>query len=301
MIEIKKGKVLMKIWPECIPCIIKMSLDVIRTSVKDENQIKRFLEDVLTWKPFRGEDFSITSPEIIRNVWLKFRVHFGLVDPLKTKKDGDNWKALKIYPDLKEVVKKSKDPVLEALKLSILGNSIDSMGDIREFSIEGIVKSLEESWIDLKAVEELRRKVSEVRKILFLGDNCGEIVFDKLFIETLRNHYDTEVVYVTRTIPVLNDALLNDAFLVGMNEVATVMENGIDEPLPGTFLSMASEEVRELVNDSNLVISKGGGNFDTLSEDETLRGKVSFLLRGKCYPSCTAHRVPFGGLIVHHF
>jgi uncharacterized protein with ATP-grasp and redox domains len=94
---------------------------------------------------------------------------------------------------------------------------------------------------------------------------------------------------------------LKDALSIGMNEVATVMENGILEPLPGTFLDRASEEVRGLFNNSNLIISKGLGNFDTLSEDETLRGKITFLLRGKCYPSCAAHHVPFGSLIIHHF
>ncbi len=291
----------MKIWPECIPCIIKMSLDVIRTSIDDETQIKRFLTEILKLKPLRGENYFITSPEITRDVWFKIREFLGLEDPLEAKKEEQNRRALKLYSEVKGLIQRCHDPVLETLKLAILGNSLDSMGDIQGFPIEEMLKLLDSSWIDLKAVDELRKKIGEVRKIIFLGDNCGEIVFDKLFIETLRNHYDTEVVYVTRTIPVLNDALLNDAFLVGMNEVATVMENGIDEPLPGTFLSMASEEVRELVNDSNLVISKGLGNFDTLSEDETLRGKVSFLLRGKCYPSCTAHRVPFGGLIVHHF
>jgi len=291
----------MKIWPECISCIIKMSLDVIRTSIDDETQIKRFLSEILKLKPLRGENYFITSPEITREVWYKIREFSGLEDPLKSQKEEQNRRALRLYSEVKGLIQRSNDPVLESLKLSILGNSLDSMGDIRGFPIEEMLKLLNGSWIDLKAVEELRRKIGEVRKIIFLGDNCGEIVFDKLFIETLRNLYDIEVVYITRTIPVLNDALLKDAFFVGLDEVATIMENGIDEPLPGTFLSMASEEVRDLVNDSSLVISKGLGNFDTLSEDETLRGKISFLLRGKCYPSCTAHQVPFGGLIIHHF
>jgi len=278
-----------------------MSLDVIRTSIDDEVQIKRFLREILTFKPLRGENYAITSPEITRDVWLKIRDFSGLEDPLKDKKEEQNRRALKLYSEVKGLIQRSDDPVLDTLKLAILGNSLDAMGDIQGFLIEEISKLINHSWIDLGAVEELRRKIGETRKIIFLGDNCGEIVFDKLFIETLKNLYDVEVIYITRTIPVLNDALLQDALMVGMNEVSTVMENGIHDPLPGTFLSMVSEEVRDLVNDSNLVISKGLGNFDTLSEDETLRGKISFLLRGKCYPSCTAHRVPFGGLIIHHF
>jgi len=291
----------MKIWPECIPCVLKMSLDVMRTLTNDEKQIKRFLTEVLELKPLRGEDYSITSPEMTRNVWSKIKEFSGLEDPLKVKKEEQNRKALKIYPGAKEIIKKSNDPIVETLKLAILGNSIDSMGDIKGFSIEEMVKLLHESWIDIKAVEELKKKISNVRKIVYLGDNCGEIVFDKLLIETLHHLYHTEIIFITRTLPILNDAIFEDALSVGMNEVATVMENGILEPLPGTFLDRTSKEVRDLINDSNLIISKGLGNFDTLSEDETLRGKISFLLRGKCYPSCAAHHVPFGSLIIHHF
>jgi uncharacterized protein with ATP-grasp and redox domains len=278
-----------------------MSLEVVRTLTNDERQVKRFLTEVMELRPLRGEDYSITSPEMTRNVWLKIKEFSGLEDPLKTKKEEQNRKALDLYPAAKEIIKKSNDPLVEALKLAILGNSIDSMGDIKGFSIEGMVKLLHESWIDGRAIEELQIKISKVRKIVYLGDNCGEIVFDKLLIETLQQLYHVEIIFITRTLPILNDALLKDALSIGMNEVATVMENGILEPLPGTFLDRASEEVRGLFNNSNLIISKGLGNFDTLSEDETLRGKITFLLRGKCYPSCAAHHVPFGSLIIHHF
>jgi len=291
----------MKIWPECIPCVLKMSLDVMRTLTNDEKQIKRFLTEVLKLEPLRGEDYSITSPEMTGNVWLKIKEFSGLEDPLKAKKEEQNRKALNIYPGAKEIIEKSNDPIVETLKFAILGNSIDSMGDIKGFSIEEMIKLLHESWIDTRAVEELKKKISNVRKIVYLGDNCGEIVFDKLLIETLHHIYHTDIIFITRTLPILNDAIFEDALSVGMNEVATVMENGILEPLPGTFLDRASKEVRHLINDSNLIISKGLGNFDTLSEDETLRGKISFLLRGKCYPSCAAHHVPFGSLIIHHF
>jgi uncharacterized protein with ATP-grasp and redox domains len=278
-----------------------MSLEVVRTLTNDERQVKRFLTEVMELRPLRGEDYSITSPEMTRNVWLKIKEFSGLEDPLKTKKEEQNRKALDLYPAAKEIIKKSNDPLVEALKLAILGNSIDSMGDIKGFSIEGMVKLLHESWIDGRAIEELQIKISKVRKIVYLGDNCGEIVFDKLLIETLQQLYHVEIIFITRTLPILNDALLKDAHSIGMNEVATVMENGILEPLPGTFLDRASKEVRDLFDDSNLILSKGLGNFDTLSEDRTLQGKVSFLLRGKCYPSCAAHHVPFGSLIIHHF
>ncbi len=291
----------MKIWPDCIPCILKMALEVMRTVTKDEQLIGKFLTEVLELKPLRGENYLITSPELTRDVWLKIRKCVGVKDPLKIKKEEQNRMAMAIYPSAKEIVERKTDPVGEALKLSILGNSIDSMVGMGGFTGEEIAKLLEESWIDAKAVDELKKKFSKARKIVYLGDNCGEVVFDRLFIETLRRFYDTEMIYITRTFPILNDALLQDALSVGMNEIVQVMENGISEPFPGTVIEKVSEEVRNLIEDSNLVISKGLGNYDSLSEDEHLRGKISFLLRGKCYPSCVAHGVPFGSLIVHHF
>ncbi len=291
----------MKIWPDCIPCISKMALDVMRTITEDQQLVSRFLTDILELKPLRGENYSITSPELTRDVWLKIRKFSAVEDPLKTKKQEQNRIALNVYPSVKEVIERKSDPVGEALKLSILGNSIDSMVGMGGFSGEEIVKLLQESRIDAQAVEELKEKISKARKIIYLGDNCGEVVFDRLFIETLRKFYDTEMIYITRTLPILNDAVLEDALSVGMNEVVQVMENGILEPLPGTMIEKVSEEVRDLIEDSNLVISKGLGNYDSLSEDDHLRGKISFLLRGKCYPSCAAHGAPFGSLIVHHF
>ena len=222
-------------------------------------------------------------------------------DNLKAKKEEQNRTALSIYARAKEVVERKRDPVGEALKLSILGNSMDSMVGMGGFTGEEIVKLLQESRIDAQAVDELKKKIFKARKIVYLGDICGHIVFDKLFIETLLNFCDKEMINIKRTDPILNDALLEDALSVGMNGVVRVMENGIPEPFPGTVIEKVSEEVRNLIEDSNLVISKGLGNYDSLSEDENLRGKISFLLRGKCYPSCAAHGVPFGSLIVHHF
>jgi len=169
----------MKIWPECIPCFLKMSLEVVRTLTNDEKQIKRFMTEVMELRHLRGEDYLITSPEMVRNVWLKIKEFYGLEDPLKIKKEEQNHKALNLYPVAKEIIKKSNDPIVDAFKLAILGNSIDSMGDIKGFSIEGMVKLLQESWIDARAIEELQTKISKVRKIVYLGDNCGEIVFDK--------------------------------------------------------------------------------------------------------------------------
>jgi uncharacterized protein with ATP-grasp and redox domains len=110
-------------------------------------------------------------------------------------------------------------------------------------------------------------------------------VFDKLLIKTIRKMCNPEIAFVVRSVPTLNDATLDEARAVGMDKVATLVENGIDGPLPGTILKRCSNEVIDLVSRADLIISKGGGNFDTLEEEKgDLKGKITFMLLSKCDP-----------------
>jgi uncharacterized protein with ATP-grasp and redox domains len=108
---------------------------------------------------------------------------------------------------------------------------------------------------------------------------------DRLFIETLKEKYEPDMVYVVRGIPALNDATLKDAKSVGMDTLVRVMENGIDGPLPGTRLSRCSREIKDLYQKADLIISKGGGNFDTLDEEQkVLKKNITYMLLSKCHP-----------------
>jgi uncharacterized protein with ATP-grasp and redox domains len=101
--------------------------------------------------------------------------------------------------------------------------------------------------------------------------------------------------------PILNDATMKDAIFVGLDQVAPVVENGINVPFPGTIISKLSPEVKKSVEESELVISKGVGNYDSLTEETQLRGKISFLFHGKCLPSCAPSGHPLGALVVFNF
>ena len=123
------------------------------------------------------------------------------------------------------------------------------------------------------------------KRLVYFGDNAGEIVFDKLLIETIKELHSPEIVFVVRSVPTLNDATFSEARSIGMDNIARVIENGIDGPLPGTVLGRCSNEVNDLIRHSDLIISKGGGNFDTLDEErKNLQKKISFLLLSKCEP-----------------
>jgi len=288
----------MLIWPDCIYCILRMSLNASRIIMKNKDQVRQFIEQILKLKALKGEDWKVTSPEIIRDVWRIINKVSGLDDPLKKIKKEQNDAALKIYPFAKRFISESYDPFLEALRFSIAGNSIDLMTGETKKPKKEIIKKLQQFAIKEENIKGLKERLNKTRKLVYLGDNCGEIVFDRLFIETILDNYDIEITFVTRKFPVLNDATLSDALYVGMDKVVRVIDNGIREPLPGTMLKKISPELKRLIDGSDLVISKGGGNYDLLTEESRLKGKISFLVQAKCKPYTTIHRVLLGSLVV---
>jgi uncharacterized protein with ATP-grasp and redox domains len=291
----------MKIWPDCIPCILKMSLGVARVAMKDEDRVRRFMEGVLRLKYFSGKNQKVTPPDVIRDVWSKVIEVTGEADPLRKVKEEQNRKALANYPKAKALVLKSRDPFLGAVKLAIAANSIDAMTDVKGEAPEEIIKKWNRLEIGRKQVNSFKERVKKSRKVVYLGDNCGEIVFDKLFIEVLLEMFPIDITYVTRTLPIMNDATLRDALVMGMGEVAQIMENGVPEHFPGTFLKRIDSELKKLIERSDLVISKGGGNYDSLTEEEKLKGKTSFLFLAKCFPYCHLHHVSLNAPVIYNF
>jgi uncharacterized protein with ATP-grasp and redox domains len=256
------------------------------------------MKDVLTLKYFNNETWDVTSPEVIKDIWLKVTEFTGKSDPMREIKNEQNNKALAIYHSAKELVFKSQDPLLGAIKLAIAGNSIDAMTNVKGEAPEEILGRWHRSEINNKNLEFLRERLEKTRRLTYLGDNCGEIVFDRLLMEVLLKRYHLEITFVTRTLPVMNDATLEDARSVGIGEVAQIVENGIQEPTPGTYLKKISSATKISLERSDLVISKGGGNYDSLTEEEGLKGKVSFLFVAKCYPYCNIHHVSLNAPVI---
>jgi uncharacterized protein with ATP-grasp and redox domains len=290
----------MDLWPDCIPCIMRMCLEVAHEAWRDERRTQALMEDVLSLEVLRGEDWEVTPPEVIRDVWLKIIDVCGRPDPLRGMKVKQNRKILHRYASCKELVYASHQPLVEATKLAVAGNSMDSMGYAEELAVDRITEWLAGVAVQGEAVDALRSRLGKARKLAYLGDNCGEIVFDKLLIEVIKETYDPEVIFVARSVPILNDATRREALEVGLDRVAHVMENGIREPLPGTMLEKVSSEVRGVLQEADLIIAKGGGNHDTLTEEDQLRGKITYLVQAKCHPYCTIHKSALGALVVYN-
>lgn len=271
--------------PDCIPCMLNMSLNYLRKLSISEEQVNKIYSDILSLKPLRGEIWNITSPEVIEPIMKKIMVAVGSNDPFAAEKEKQNQKMLSLYPKVQEMVKTAEHPLKTAAQLAGLGNAIDVMMKGGAADIQKIIEEQLAYPLQKNAFEVFEQRISNSNCILYFGDNAGEIVLDRLFIETIKKQHETDIIFVVRNIPTLNDATLKDTEQTGMVKLVHVIDNGTDGPVPGTLLDRCSRDVKDLFQKADLIISKGGGNFDTLDEQpEKQKSKISYLLLSKCQP-----------------
>ncbi|HQH71424.1 MAG TPA: ARMT1-like domain-containing protein, partial [bacterium] len=193
-------------------------------------------------------------------------------------------------PELKAMIDTAPDPLITAARLAIAGNVIDMgvNGTVTETDVRrSIQHALEEPFTGDSA--GFQQAIVQARDILYLADNAGEIVFDRLLIEQLP---PGRVTVAVRGAPILNDATLTDARAVGLHEIAEIIDNGSDAP--GTVLEDCSPEFNRRFAAAGLILAKGQGNFETLNDES--RG-IFFLFKAKC-PVIAAHAgVPVGAQV----
>ncbi|MGD1818332.1 MAG: damage-control phosphatase ARMT1 family protein [Pleomorphochaeta sp.] len=268
----------MKFEPNCINCILDQVAKISKMkNLGDEKFV--LLKDVL--KTLSTEDYSKTSPEVYGNIWKQIVEYFDGEDIYKDIKAQYNAKFLTYVPEIEKAINKSENPLRMALATAIQGNLLD-LAITRNFSLEDLlsaIEKIEHTPFGIDDSKVLLDKIKSSNKILYIGDNCGEIVFDRVFIETIKKYYpNLDIYYVVRGFSAVNDILLEDALQVGMDKFATIIENG-DTSL-GTVLDRCTDELNTLYNDVDLVIAKGQGNFESLSEKP--RENLFYLLLTKC-------------------
>ncbi len=187
------------------------------------------------------------------------------------------------------MVDESDDPLHIALRLSIAGNIIDF----------GVADHYKDLWINLEEVlskpfaidneAALRAALANSAQVLFLADNAGETVFDRLLIEVLK----VPVVYAVKESPIINDATVADAVSAGLDQVSRIVSNGADAP--GTILSLCSQDFLQIYQAAPLVIAKGQANYETLSEAGS---KVFCLLQVKCPVIADDIKAPVGSIVI---
>ncbi len=269
----------MKASLDCIPCFVRQTLEAVRMVSDDPEVQESMLREVLLWA---GKiDLSQPPPVMGQRIHRRLREITGGQDPYRLAKDRQNHLAISLLPELRHELDSSPDRLGMAVRLAIAGNIIDLgvNGTLTESEVEKSIKVALTEPLDYD-LDEFKMALNKARSILYLTDNAGEIAFDRLLIENLPQKRITVAV---RGSPVINDATMDDALEVGLTGLVEVIGNGSDAP--GTVLADCNREFSSLWKKADLIIAKGQGNFETLSD---LPENIYFLFKVKC-PVIASH------------
>ena len=263
----------MRTYLDCIPCFFQQALKTARLANLPEDEQQQILIEFGR----RLSEFSLQSspPEIALRLYADIAARAGR-DPFKEIREKSNRQVLDLYSGLQGRIEDSSDPFRTAVRLAIAGNVID-YGTPGEFDIMKEIETVLEVEFGAFMFREFQNALRRAETVLYLCDNAGEIVFDRLLIEEIKRQYPGEVIAVVRGGPVLNDVIMEDARQIGLDRICQVISNGSNAP--GTLIGDCSDEFLQLYHDTDLVISKGQGNFETLWGEEK---NIFFLFKIKC-------------------
>jgi uncharacterized protein with ATP-grasp and redox domains len=262
----------MKAQLACLPCLLEQGFRASRVATKDESLQRDVLDRLGALVPLL--DLNLSPAEISMYAYDTVRELTGLDDPFKGEKERQNREALRLEPQLKAIVASAEDGLHAALRLSAAGNIID-LGTQEEFDVEAAIEQVMRESFAVDDYNEFVQAIEDARSVLFMGDNAGEIVFDKALVRELQKTVPA-LTYCVKEHPIINDATLEDAETVGMTELTTVASYG---RYIGTPMNKMPTEFVTLYDASDVIIAKGQGHFETLDDRPE---NIFFILRAKC-------------------
>ena len=271
----------MNTYLDCIPCFFRQLLEGARLVNASPTQQKKLIDEFARIVPVVSLEAS--PPELARQGYRLLKKITRHPDPYKAIKQKSNRLALRFLGELKKKVAHSKDRLLTAIELAIAGNIID-FGVKNNLNVKEELKKIliaENKSIQEKTLfhyPQFRYVLKSANNILYLADNAGEVVFDRVLVEEIKRLFPEKIIhYAVKEKPVINDALLEDAQKCGMHKIAQVISNGSDAP--GTVLGLCSKKFKKIYLNSDMIISKGQGNFESLAPEKK---PAFFLFMVKC-------------------
>lgn len=276
---------------DCLPCFIRQTLDAARMVSNDLATHEKIVREVFLW--VSEMDLSICPPAMAQRIHGRLREITGVADPYEKEKSQHNELALQLLPELRSQVDAAPDPLMMAANVAIAGNIIDlgAKSGLDESHIMASFQQATEQPLtgDIAAFKDA---VAHAKSILYLADNAGEIICDRLLVEQLGAE---RVTVAVRGGPIINDATLIDAKTAGLTEITTVIDNGDDAP--GTLIDQCSAEFKQIFDEADMIISKGQGNFESLSSHPR---DIFFLFKVKCPVIAEASGLPLGSHALQH-
>lgn len=284
----------MRTYLECVPCIINHGLSTADKLKASEDKKKEMLRDIMLY--LSTCTYEESPPFLVKEVYKILNASLETEDPYAQIKSYFNRELMKFSNEFQNIVDSSDDSYRKALKLAVVGNIID-FGIIHNVSKELVFKEINEMEnknFDIDDSIELYNQLKNSRKLLYLGDNCGEIVFDSIFIKFLKKEFPKlQISFGVRGKAVMNDITLVDAYEVGLDKEVELISNG--SGAPGTILDDVSEEFKNIFFDADVIIAKGQGNYESLNDVD--RDDVYFMFMAKCSLVAREMEVPKFSLV----
>ncbi len=281
----------MNLDPECIPCIVNQAYRTAMLLAPEDTAIQMgIVKDVC--KAVDNLDMSSAAPMFSSTMQSIVEKALSTHNPYRTIKEKNLRKALRFVRYLDTLVKNASDPLETAVRVAIMGNTIDLAAN-PDFSIEHEVNRITANKIDGESLRSLREDLMRASTVLYIGDNYEEALFDKILLAQL---HPKKLVFAVRSYPILNDITFVDALNLEIDKVCEVIESG--SRIAGTDLSQCTPEFLDLFQKADVVVAKGQGNFETLME---VRRKIYFLFKVKCDAISRRSGLPVGAsaLYVH--
>jgi len=277
----------MKTYLECLPCFLRQAVEAAKMATEDPLKQWEVVDAVLHL--LRAVSAGDRPPQIGARVHRAVRRVSGCDDPYCLVKKENNEAAMGLYPRAKELVAASDDPFQTAAKLAVVGNIIDSGVGLR-FDLEAEIERANARGCTTDDFDRFREEMARASTVLYLADNAGEIIFDRLLIEQMDNK---KIFIAVKAEPMLNDALLADAEFAGIHQLADLLTTG--PGWHGAAVGNCSADFLEAFAGADLIIAKGQGNYEWLSET---RANIFFLLMAKCPVVARDLGVEVGELVV---
>jgi len=280
----------MKTYLDCMVCFVRQALDASRLLSDDEKIHEQVLREVL--KQAATLDLTQTPPVMGQKIHQTIKRVLNNNDPYYQIKQKFTAFALGLEDKLQAKIDASEDKLSAAIKLSIAGNVID-FGVKSTIDEQEILQTIDDALnidFDNGHIEQFKSHIKRADKILFLADNAGEIVFDKFLLKLLPRE---KVTIAVKSEPIINDATMEDAQAAGLTEIARVITSG--SSAPGTVLAQCSQDFLREFDSADMIISKGQGNYETLSDVDR---PIWFLLKAKCNVIAEHLNVPVGSFVL---
>ena len=255
----------MKANERCVNCLLNKQIK--RVKNKDDEELKElFIADVKT----ALEKYSSTesAPMLNKRIDDAYKKHFGNEDEFKDAKIKYNQFLLEKEEGLEKLIRQSLDPVKECIKYVCAANYIDfsAVGNVNEETFLELLDKAKTQDVDETEYSLFNADLNNAKSLVYLTDNCGEVVIDKIFIKLIKEKFQSlNTVVILRGENTLNDATIEDAKQIGLTEVSKCIGNG--NAAPGTILNLLSDEAKDLVLNADVIIAKGQGNFESLFKE----------------------------------